>query len=103
MRVAVHDANPRLYAAGDGTIAYYEVETSRERLAKPFRFAVPVRGQPCDHIRIGDLASSTLIPDGVSEDDSNPITLHGLDNVNQSVSVRDFFGGVLGFQLSNLR
>jgi hypothetical protein len=62
-----------------------------------------VRGQPCVHIRIGDLASSTVIPDGVSEDDSNPITLHGFDNVNQSVSVRDFFGGLLRFQLSNVR
>jgi hypothetical protein len=43
-----------------------------------------------------------LIPDGVSEDDSNPITLHGFDKVNQSVSVRDFFGGLLRSQLSNL-
>jgi hypothetical protein len=103
MRVAVHDPGGRLYAAGDGTIAYYEVETSRERLAKPLRFAVPVRGQPCDHIRIGDLASSTLVPDGVPEDDSNSFALHGFDNINQSVSVRDFFGGLLGFQLSKVR
>jgi hypothetical protein len=64
---------------------------------------VPVRGQPCAHIRIGDLASSTVIPDGVSEDDSNPITLHGLDNANESVSVMDFFGWLLRFQLSNVR
>ena len=103
MRVAVHDAGRRLYATGDGAIAHYEVETARERLSKPSRFAVPVRGQPCDHIRIGDLASSTLIPDGVPEDDSDPITLHGFDNINQSVSVRDFFGGLLTFQLSNVR
>src|SRR6266850_3947435 len=101
MRVAVHDAGRRLYAAGNGTVAYNEVDASWERLSKPSRFAVPVRGQPCDHIRIGDLASSTLIPDGVSEDDSDPITLHGFDNIDQSVSIRYFFGGLLTFQLSN--
>ena len=103
MRVAVHDAGRRLYATGDRAIAHYEVETSRERLPEPSRFAMPVRGQPCDHIRIGDLASSTLIPDGVPEDDSNPIALHGFDDINQSVSVKDFFGWLLRFQLSNAR
>ena len=44
-----------------------------------------------------------MIPDGVSEDDSNPIALHGFDEVNESVPIRGVFGGLLRFQLSNVR
>jgi hypothetical protein len=43
-----------------------------------------------------------LIPDGVSEDDPDPIALHGFDELDQSVPVRDLFGGRLRSQLSNL-